>query len=139
MIKNSTDSEMLTLYPVSQKQALNDCPDPNFFIDKIEKACQRKNILNNPFQMQKQEYVHVHAFSLTIFFFSRCWALHSQVRNFVIEGVSRHLARNPRAWILPFWFKTDMYSLKQNLCLAPDQKMVKTKKVGNDQKINLAS
>ena len=47
--------------------------------------------------------------------------------------------RNPRAWILPFWSKTDMDSLKQNLCLAPDQKMVGTKKVANDQKINLAS
>ena len=61
------------------------------------------------------------------------------LRNIVIEGVSRHLARNPRAWILPFWFKTDMDSLKQKLCLAPDQKMVRPKKVANDQKINLAS
>ena len=58
------------------------------------------------------------------------------LRNFVI---GRHLARNPRAWIHPFSFKTGMYSLKQNLCLAPDQKMVRTKKVANDQKINLAS
>ena len=45
----------------------------------------------------------------------------------------------PRAWILPFLFKTDMYSLKQNLCLAPNQKMVRTKKVSNHRKINLAS
>ena len=61
MIKNSTDSEMLTLYPVSQKQALNDCPDPNFFIDKIEKACQRKNILNNPFQCKSRNmYMYMH-------------------------------------------------------------------------------
>ena len=51
--------------------------------------------------------------------------------------VSRYLARNPRAWILPFWSKTDMESLKQNLCLAPDQKMVGTKKVANDEKIIL--
>ena len=57
------------------------------------------------------------------------------LRNFV----SRHLARNPRAWILPFWSNTDMDSLKQNLCLAPDQKIVRTKKVANDHKINLAS
>ena len=47
--------------------------------------------------------------------------------------------RNPRAWVLPFWSKTDMHSPKQNLCLAPDQKMAGTKKVANDQKINLAS
>ena len=62
---------------------------------------------------------------------------HFGVRNFVIEGVavSRHLARNPRAWILPFWSKTDMDPLKQNLCLAPNQKMVRTKKVANYQKI----
>ena len=33
-------------------------------------------------------------------------------------------ARNPRAWILPFWSKTDMGSLKQNLCLTPDQEIV---------------
>ena len=39
-----------------------------------------------------------------------------------------------RAWILPFWSKTDINSLKQNLCLAPDQKTVRTKKVANDQK-----
>ena len=38
-------------------------------------------------------------------------------------------ARNPRAWILPFWSKTDMDSLKQNLCLAPDQKRVGPKKL----------
>ena len=48
------------------------------------------------------------------------------------------LSRSPRAWILPFWSKTDMDSLKQNLCLAPDQKMVTTKKVANDQKNYLA-
>ena len=48
-------------------------------------------------------------------------------------------ARNPRAWILPFWSKTDMDSLKQNLYLAPDQEIVRTKKVANDQKISLAS
>ena len=47
--------------------------------------------------------------------------------------------RNPRAWIFTFWSKTDMDPLKQNLCLAPDQKIVATKKVANDQKINLAS
>ena len=29
------------------------------------------------------------------------------------------------AWILPFWFKTDMDSLWQNLCLAPDQTSLK--------------
>ena len=28
--------------------------------------------------------------------------------------------RNPRAWIFPFWSKTDMDSVKQNLCLALD-------------------
>ena len=63
------------------------------------------------------------------------------VRNFVIEGVavSRHLARKPRAWILPLRSKTDIDSIKQNLFLAPNQKMVRTKKVANDQKINLAS
>jgi hypothetical protein len=32
-----------------------------------------------------------------------------------------------------------MDSLEQILCLAPHQKMVRTKKVANDQKINLAS
>ena len=63
------------------------------------------------------------------------------LRKVVIEGMvlSFHQTRNPRAWILPFWFKTVIDSLKQNLCLAPDQKMVRAKKVANDQKINLAS
>ena len=52
--------------------------------------------------------------------------------------VSYHQARNPRGWILPFWSKTYMDSLKQNLCLTPDQKMVLPIKVANGQKINLA-
>ena len=44
---------------------------------------------------------------------------------------SRHNQdRNPRAWILPFWSKTDMDSPKP---------MVGTKKVANDQKIILTS
>ena len=65
----------------------------------------------------------------------------SKIRKVVIGCVtcSGHQDRNPRAWILPFWSKTDMYSLKQNLCLAPDQKMIGTKEVENDQKINLVS
>ena len=54
------------------------------------------------------------------------------LRNFVIEGVA---CQPPSS----FWSKTDIASLKQNLCLAPDQKIVRTKKVANDQKINLAS
>ena len=42
MIKNSTDSEMLTLYPVSQKQALNDCPDPDFSLTRKRKLAKEK-------------------------------------------------------------------------------------------------
>ena len=34
--------------------------------------------------------------------------------------------------------KTDLQPIKQNLCLAPDQKMVRPKKVANDLKIDLA-
>ena len=44
MIKNSTDSEMLTpitLYP-SQKQALNDCPDPDFSLTRKRKLAKEK-------------------------------------------------------------------------------------------------
>ena len=44
----------------------------------------------------------------------------------------------PRAQILAVWFQTDLQPPKRNLCLAPDQKMVRPKKVANDQKINLA-
>ena len=45
-----------------------------------------------------------------------------QVKEFCNRG------RGLSAWILPFWSKnskTDMDSLKQFLCMAPDQKMVK--------------
>ena len=51
-----------------------------------------------------------------------------------LSVVSCHQSRNPRAWILPFWSKTDLDSLKQSLCLAPDKKMVGTKKVAKDKK-----
>ena len=47
-------------------------------------------------------------------------------------------ARRTRGQILAVWFKTDQQSVKQNLCLAPDQKMVRPKKVANYLKINLA-
>ena len=40
---------------------------------------------------------------------------------------------------LPDLSKTDMDSLKQNLCLTPDHKMVLPIKVANYQKITLAS
>ena len=52
--------------------------------------------------------------------------------------VSCHQDRNPGAPILAVWFQTDLQPPKQNLCLAPDQKMVRPKKVANDLKINLA-
>ena len=42
------------------------------------------------------------------------------------------------AQVLAVWSQTDLQPLKQNLCLAPDQKMVRPKKVANDLKINLA-
>ena len=46
--------------------------------------------------------------------------------------------RNPRAQILAVWLQSDLQPVKQNLCLAPDQKMVRPRKVANDLKINLA-
>ena len=52
--------------------------------------------------------------------------------------VSFHQGRNPRAQIVAVWLQTDLQPVKQNLCLAPDQKMVGPKKVANDPKINLA-
>ena len=52
--------------------------------------------------------------------------------------VSCHQARNPKAQILAVWLQTDLQPVKQNLCLAPDQKMALPKKVTNDLKINLA-
>ena len=52
--------------------------------------------------------------------------------------VSCHQARNPRAQILAIWLQTDLQQVKQNLCLAPDQKMVRPRKVANGLKINLA-
>jgi hypothetical protein len=52
--------------------------------------------------------------------------------------VSCHQARNPRAQVLAVWLQTDLQPVKQNLCLAPDQKIVLPKKVANDLKINLA-
>ena len=39
----------------------------------------------------------------------------------------------------PRFFPFGIDSVKQNLFLAPDQKMVRPKKVANDHKINLAS
>ena len=42
--------------------------------------------------------------------------------------------RRHRSQILAVWSKTDLQSVKQNLCLAPDQKMVRQKKVANDLK-----
>ena len=67
-------------------------------------------------------------------------ALSWKLRKVVIEGVacSRHLARKSRAQILAVWFQTDLQAVKQNLFLAPDQKIVRLKKVANDQKINFA-
>ena len=64
----------------------------------------------------------------------------SPLRKVVIEGVacSPHLARKSRAQILAVWFQTELQPIKQNLYLASDQKMVRTKKVANYQKINLA-
>ena len=58
----------------------------------------------------------------------------------VMEVVAcrRHLPRKSKAQILAVWFQTDLQPVKQNLCLAPDQKMVRPKKVANDLKINLA-
>ena len=50
--------------------------------------------------------------------------IYPMVRKVVIGCVTcsgHNQARNPRAWILPFWSKTDMDSLKQNLCLAPSK------------------
>ena len=47
-------------------------------------------------------------------------------------------ARRTRGQILAVQSKTDLQSVKQNLCLAPDQKMVRPKKVANDLKVNLA-
>ena len=49
-----------------------------------------------------------------------------------------HLARNLRAYILAVWLQTDLQSVNKILCLAPDQKIVRTKKVANNLKINLA-
>ena len=65
------------------------------------------------------------------------------LRNETKEGcncghVSCHQARNPRAQILVVWLQTDLQPVKQNLCLVPDQKMVRLKKVANDLKIILA-
>ena len=52
--------------------------------------------------------------------------------------VSGHQDRNPGAQILAVWSQTDLQPVKQNLCLAPDQKMALQKKIANDLKINLA-
>ena len=77
---------------------------------------------------------------LSYFFYNflhKNWIFLHQLRKVVIGWVTcsgYKQVRNPRALILPFWFKTDMDSLKQNLCLAPDQKMVEQKKIANDQK-----
>ena len=74
------------------------------------------------------------------FLFILCLFLNSYLQSFIIYQTIRNVVigcvtcsghnqdRNTRAWILPFWSKTDMDSLKQNLWLAPDQKMVGTKK-----------
>ena len=64
----------------------------------------------------------------------------SPLRKVVIEGVacSPHLARKSRAQILAVWFQTDLQPVKQNLYLAPDQILVRPKKIANDLKINLA-
>ena len=63
------------------------------------------------------------------------------MRKVVIEGMACQLPsehRNPGAQILAVWSQTDLQPVKQNLCLATDQIMVKPKKVANDLKINLA-
>ena len=52
------------------------------------------------------------------------------------DGLSATI--KPRAQILAVWLQTDLQPIKQNLCLAPDQKMVRPKKVANYLKINLA-
>ena len=62
----------------------------------------------------------------------------TKLRKVVIELVSCYQDRNPGAPILAVWFQTDLQPPKKNLCLAPDQKMVRPKKVANDLKINLA-
>ena len=53
-----------------------------------------------------------------------------RLRKVVIEGMTCQ-ARNHRAQILAVWLQTDLQPVKQNLCLAPDQKMILPKKVAN--------
>ena len=67
------------------------------------------------------------------------WKFQTENQNKVIEGMAcQHQAMNPKAQILAVWTQTDLQPVKQNLCLAPDQKMVRPKKVANDLKINSA-
>ena len=42
--------------------------------------------------------------------------------------------QEPQSQDSSIWSKTDMDSVKQNLCLPPDQKMARPKEVANDKK-----
>ena len=50
------------------------------------------------------------------------------IRKVVLRAwlVSCHQVRNPRAQICAVWLQTGLQPVKQNLCLAPDQKMVRS-------------